>query len=196
MSVLLGIYELRNKRKIRNKPSLTIPLLQPGGDPFFYRPATGFLSDWGREALPCNGREGQINALLVPVPGEQIADLSPGETRFGGAHCCKYCIGDWKKFATHLRRRDLTIVPSGQTAILVENSNIGFCGQAGCALYLFVQTENSTFAQVLGSEGGLGTLERVSVLENVTKGHYDISVTWKDGKTRSVYQWDGSQYSN
>ena len=100
-----------------------------------------------------------------------------------------------KKFAAHLRWRKLSITPAGESAILVENDNAGFCGSSGCALYLFVQQKGLKFTQVLGSEGGLGTLERVRVLKKITNGHYDIRVTWKDAKTHSVYQWDGSQYS-
>lgn len=100
-----------------------------------------------------------------------------------------------KKFAAHLRWRELSITPSGKSAILVENDNLGFCGSGGCALYLFVQQKSMKFTQVLGSEGGLGTLERVTVLKKITNGHYDIRVTWSDAKTHSVYQWDGSQYS-
>jgi hypothetical protein len=100
-----------------------------------------------------------------------------------------------KEFAAHLRWRELSITPSGESAILVENDNFGFCGSGGCALHLFVQQKNMKFTQVLGSEGGLGTIERVTILKKLTNGHYDIRVTWSDAKTHSVYQWDGSQYS-
>ena len=99
------------------------------------------------------------------------------------------------KFAAHLRWRELAITPSGQTAMLVENNNLGFCGSGGCALYLFVQQKETKFTQVLDSNGGMGTVERVTVLKKITKGHYDIQVAWSDRKTHSVYQWDGSQYS-
>lgn len=99
------------------------------------------------------------------------------------------------KFAAHLRWLELSITPSGETAVLVENDNLGFCGTAGCALYLLVRQKDTKFTQVLGSNGGLGTLDRVRVIENITKGHYDIQVTWSDRKTRSVYQWDGARYS-
>jgi hypothetical protein len=101
-----------------------------------------------------------------------------------------------EKFAAHLRWRELSITPSGQPAILVENDNLGFCGTGGCALYLFVQQKSTSFTQVLGSKGGLGTLERVTVLKKITKGHYDIGLTWSDYKTHSVYRWDGSHYSS
>jgi hypothetical protein len=99
------------------------------------------------------------------------------------------------KFAAHLRWRELSITPSGETAVLVENDNLGFCGTASCALYLLVRQKDKKFTQVLDSNGGLGTLDRVSVMKKITKGHYDIQVAWGDRKTRSVYQWDGSQYS-
>jgi hypothetical protein len=52
-----------------------------------------------------------------------------------------------------------------------------------------------TFTQVLGADGGLGTLKRVTVSKRITNGHYDIRVIWSDGKTHSLYQWDGWHYS-
>jgi hypothetical protein len=100
-----------------------------------------------------------------------------------------------KKFAANLRWRELSITPSGQTAVLVENNNQGFCGSGGCALYLVVQKTGAKFTQVLGSHGGMGTLERVTVLKRITKGHHDIRVMWSDGKNHSIYQWDGTGYS-
>ena len=99
------------------------------------------------------------------------------------------------KFAAHLRWRELSMTPSGETAVLVENDNLGFCGSSGCALYLLVQQKDTKFTQVLASHGGMGTLERVTVLKETTRGHYDIQVMWSDRKNRSVYHWDGSQYS-
>jgi hypothetical protein len=100
-----------------------------------------------------------------------------------------------KKFVANLRWRELSITPSGESAILVENANTGYCGSGGCALYLVVPQNGTKFTQVLDSHGGMGTVERVTVLKKTTKGHYDIQVMWSDGKSRSIYQWDGSQYS-
>lgn len=97
-----------------------------------------------------------------------------------------------KKFIAGLRWHELPIAPSAETAILVENDNTGYCGSGGCPLYLFVQRTDKKFTQVLD---GLGTLERVTVLEKTTKGHFDIQVTWSDSETHSIYRWDGSQYS-
>jgi hypothetical protein len=99
-----------------------------------------------------------------------------------------------KEFGAHLRWRELSITSTGESAILVENDNLGFCGSGGCALYLFIQ-KGVTFTQVLGADGGLGTLERVTVLKRISNGHYDIRVVWSDGKTHSLYQWDGWHYS-
>jgi hypothetical protein len=111
---------------------------------------------------------------------------------------CERFLGSYKKgcgetFRANLAWRELEITPGGQVAILVENKTS--CGIAGCALYLFVQQKSGNFTQVLGAEGGLGTLKRVAVLKKITNGHYDIRVTWSDGKTSSVYQWDGWHYS-
>jgi len=112
---------------------------------------------------------------------------------------CERFLGSYKKgwgetFRANLAWRELEITPAGEAAILVENKTS--CGIAGCELYLFVQKKNTSFTQVLGPYGGLGTLKRVTVLKRITNGHYDIQVTWSDGKTHSVYQWDGSQYSD
>jgi hypothetical protein len=101
-------------------------------------------------------------------------------------------LGCRRKFIASLRWRELSITRSGETAILVENDNTGYCGSGGCPLYLFVQQTDRKFTQVLD---GLGTLERVTVLKKTTKGHFDIQVTWSDSETHSIYQWDGSQYS-
>jgi hypothetical protein len=97
------------------------------------------------------------------------------------------------EFVANLRWRELSITPSGESAILVENDNS--CGSGGCALYLFVQRKDKTFTQVLSSQGGLGTLERLEVLKTTTKGHFDLRIAWSDIEGLSVYQWDGTQYS-
>lgn len=57
------------------------------------------------------------------------------EDQFGNKHT----KGCGKKFASHLKWSEVVIAPAGETAFLVENQNQGFCGSAGCALYLFVQ---------------------------------------------------------
>jgi hypothetical protein len=151
-----------------------------------------------------------ILALFVALNCDQqtvpsAAKTLPEEVLKGLAHEAKeYCEDQFvegfrkgceTKFAGHLRWRELSITPSGETAVLVENDNLGFCGSGGCALYLLVQQNGTKFTQVLDSHGGMGTLERVTVLKKTTKGHYDIQVMWSDGKNRSIYQWDGSQYS-
>ena len=100
-----------------------------------------------------------------------------------------------KKFIANLRWRELAITPSGESAILVENDNTGYCGSGGCALYLFVHRTNKDLTQALGPQGVLGTLERVKVLDAITKGHFDIWVTWSSTDGHSVYQWNGAEYS-
>lgn len=119
---------------------------------------------------------------LAPEVKEYCRDQVPEGSRLG----CE------KKFAAHLRWRELAITPSGPSAILVENSNSGFCGLAGCELYLFIQQKDLMFTQVFGH---VGTLERVTALKNVTKGYYDLVVAWSDNKTHTTYRWDGSRYS-
>jgi hypothetical protein len=76
---------------------------------------------------------------------------------------CDQFLGDYKKgchqtFRANLSWHELVITPSGQTAILVENYNLGACGSAGCALSLFIQQPSAEFVQVLGTDGEVGTL--------------------------------------
>lgn len=141
------------------------------------------------------------NSQTVASTAENLPD---GVIKALAADAKQYCEDQFaegfrkgcrKKFEAHLRWRELSITPSGESAILVENDNTGYCGSGGCALYLFVQRKGGRFTQVLGSQGGLGTLERVTVLKTITNGHFDIRVTWSVPKGHSVYQWDGSQYS-
>ena len=127
--------------------------------------------------------------------------LSPGVLKALASDEKDYCdefLGDFKKgcsqaFRAHLLSRELVITPSGQAAILVENRKS--CGSAGCSLSLFVQQPDEKFVQVLGRAGEVGTLGSVKVLKAVTNGHYNIQKTWHDGKTQTLYLWDGFRYS-
>jgi hypothetical protein len=112
------------------------------------------------------------------------------EDQFGD----RYKKGCDKKFAGNLKWIELPITPMGQNAILIENDNLGFCGSGGCALYLFVQQPDASFAQVLGTNGDMGTLKRFAVLKTVSKGYYDVQITWTDRKTKTTYRWSGSRY--
>jgi hypothetical protein len=85
------------------------------------------------------------------LPPSVITALSPDEKAY-----CDQFLGDFKKschqtFRANLSWRELIISPSGQTAILVKNGES--CGTAGCALLLFVQQKERSFAQVLGLDG-------------------------------------------
>jgi hypothetical protein len=113
---------------------------------------------------------------------------------------CEQFLGDYRKgchqkFRSNLLWLQLEVAPSEQVAILVENHNLGACGSAGCSLYLFVQQPDARFVQVLGLDGETGTLEDIRVLKDITKGHYNIQKTWRDGKTQTLYRWDGLRYS-
>jgi hypothetical protein len=131
-------------------------------------------------------------AASTPPEGV-LKELASDEKEYCERFFDSYKKGCHETFRANLAWRDLEITPGGQVAILVENKTS--CGIAGCALYLFVQQKSGNSTQVLGAEGGLGTLKRVAVLKKITNGHYDIRVTWSDGKTSSVYQWDGWHYS-
>jgi len=128
------------------------------------------------------------------LPAAVVKALAPDEKAY-----CDQFLGDFKKgchqtFRANLSWRELTISPSGQTAILVKNGKS--CGTAGCALSLFVQEPASNFVQVLGTDGEVGTLSSIKVLKTVTKSHYDIQKTWHDLKTQTLYTWDGARYTS
>ena len=89
-------------------------------------------------------------------------------------------------FRANLLWLQLWIAPAGQTAFLVENHNIGECGSHGCTLHLFAQQTDGKFAQVLGTNGETGELADIKVLKDITKAHYNIRKTWRDGKTQTL----------
>jgi len=78
---------------------------------------------------------------------------------------------------------------------LVQNNNTGFCGTAGCALRLFIIETDGRFAQILGRDGEVGSLDQVRVLKTITHGHFDIQKGWRDDKRHTIYRWQGSGYS-
>lgn len=105
-----------------------------------------------------------------------------------------YRKGCRDKFRRNLLWRKLLISPSGEEAILVENHNMGACGSAGCSLSLFTELSSGAFAQVLGTQGDVGSVTRIRVLRSVTKRHYELQKTWADQQTRTVYKWNGTRY--
>ena len=141
--------------------------------------------------------------LSLQADSTKAHSLPPGVIKALAADEKDYCdqvLGDLKKschqaFRANLLWRELVIAPSGQTAFLVENKNAGYCGSAGCALYLFIRQPDREFVQVLAADGEVGTLATVRVLRTVTNRHYDIQKTWKDGKTKTLYRWDGEGYA-
>jgi hypothetical protein len=101
--------------------------------------------------------------------------------------------GCHRTFRANLSWHELVITPSGENGFLVENRES--CGSAGCALSLFVLQPDAKYLQVLGTDGEVGTLASVKVLKTVTKDHYNIQKIWHDGKTQTLYVWDGLRYS-
>jgi|SRR5882762_5684516 len=135
------------------------------------------------------------NTEAKPLPSGVLKALASDEAEF-----CDEFEGEFRKgceetFRTNLMWRELSIARSGRPAVLVENKNTGFCGSAGCALSLFIPAADGQFVQTLGTDGEVGTIERLAVLKTVTNGFYDIQKTWADGRTRATYRWTGSQYS-
>jgi hypothetical protein len=141
--------------------------------------------------------------LSLPADDAKLKSLPPGVLKaLAGAETdyCDQFLGDYKKgchetFRANLSWTQLKLTPSGQEGILVESMNMGECGSAGCDLFLFVLQPDGKFVQVLGLHGDTGTLERIKVLESITRSHYDIQKTWADGKTHTMYQWNGRRYS-
>ena len=135
------------------------------------------------------------NTEVNPLPEGILHALAADESEY-----CDEFEGNFKKgceetFRINLMWRELPVEPRAAPAVLVENSNRGFCGSAGCALSLFVERKNGQFAQALGTDGEVGSLDKVEVLKTITDGHYDIQKTWADGRTRTIYRWRGSRYS-
>ena len=130
----------------------------------------------------------------VEVPSGVLQALAGSQRE----HCAslanrKGCAEDFK---AHLAALEVRLSPTGKIGILVENRNVGFCGSAGCDLWLFIAVGGgSTFKQVWGKDGEVGSIKQVKALESVTNGFYDLRKVWADGKTHTDYQWTGTQYA-
>ena len=113
---------------------------------------------------------------------------------------CDQFLGELKNnckqtFRANLMWREVELSqPHERTAFLIEIHNMGACGSAGCTLYLFVQ-QDAKFVQILGIHGDVGDLDSVRVLKSATRGYYDIQKTQRNGKTATIYKWDGKRYS-
>lgn len=134
-------------------------------------------------------------AVSKSLPSGVLKALAADEAEY-----CDQFISDFKNdceqtFRANLLWRELPLAPLGRTAILVENRNMGFCGSAGCALRLFIEQPDAQFAQTLGKDGEVGTLERIEVLKTIANGHYNLQKTWADGMTHTIYRWNGERYS-
>jgi hypothetical protein len=110
----------------------------------------------------------RCNCLSLQAGGARSKSLPPGIIKTLASYEKEYCdqfLGDFKKschqtFRANLLWHELEVAPQGRTAFLVENHNMGFCGSAGCSLYLFAQQTDAKFVQVLGKGGDVGTLDR------------------------------------
>jgi hypothetical protein len=145
------------------------------------------MSAHGRDSKPKNLPLGVFDAL------------AKYEAAYDADHCAQY-LRERKKqchqtYRNNFKWQEIVITPSGQTAILVESDNMGFCGSAGCSLYLLIEKPDGNFVQVLGADGDTGTLGQIKVLKDATRGYYNVQKTWRDGKNRTLYLWDGLGYS-
>jgi len=136
------------------------------------------------------------NTEVKPLPSGVLKALAADEAEYCDGFEDEFKKGCEETFRINLMWRELPVAPKGLAAILVENSNTGFCGTAGCALSLFIEQPDAQFAQILGSGpiGEVGDLDAVRVLRTITSGHYDIQKTWADGQTHTIYRWRGSRY--
>ena len=72
-----------------------------------------------------------------------------------------------KKFAAHLRWRELSITPSAESAILVENDNLGFCGVGGlCTISLRTEEKHEVHSSARGGRRSRHAQESHSLEEN------------------------------
>ena len=136
-----------------------------------------------------------VSAKSKNLPPGIINALAGDGKDFCEQSLADYNISCHQIFQANLLWRELEVAPNGQSAFLVENHNLGSCGSAGCSLYLFVHQPDAKFVHVLGKNGDVGELSRVTILKTVSAGHYDIQKKWRDGKTRTIYRWDGERYS-
>jgi hypothetical protein len=127
------------------------------------------------------------------LPAGILKALTADEREYCDRFLGSYRTGCHDTFRAKLAWRELKITPNGQVAILIENKTS--CGSAGCWLGLFLQGANGKFAQALGTDGEVGILKKVVVLKELTNGHFNIEKTWKDGETKTIYRWNGTQYS-
>ncbi|HKM91470.1 MAG TPA: transglycosylase domain-containing protein [Candidatus Acidoferrales bacterium] len=134
------------------------------------------------------------NTEVKPLPSGVLKALAADEAEYCDELGDEFKKGCEETFRINLMWRELPVAPVGPAAILVQNSNMGFCGTAGCALSLFIEQPDAQFAQVLGSGGDVGDLDEVRALKTITNGHYDIQKTWADGQTHTIYRWRGSRY--
>jgi len=84
------------------------------------------------------------------------------------AEYCDQFLGDYQKgcgaaFGSNLLWSWLVIAPSGQKGILVEIGNIGYCGSAGCSIFIFAQRPNGEYIQVFGKHGSVAALARIKI---------------------------------
>jgi hypothetical protein len=142
---------------------------------------------------------GVCTSLPLPPSGEQLKNLPTGVLTALHTDEEEYCRQFLKKdchriFRANLPWRELVISPTDQTAILVENHNMGFCGSLGCSLYLFLSQKDGKYIQVLGTQGETGALSSIKLLETVTNGHRDLQKTWRDDEMQTIYKWNGMRY--
>jgi hypothetical protein len=136
------------------------------------------------------------NTEANPLPVGVLKALSADEAEYCDEFEADFRKGCAETFRTNLRWREFPVTPQSYTAILVENRSIGFCGSAGCALCLFVAATDGQFVQVFGTNGEVGSIDRVAVLKTVTNGFYDIQKTWSDKTTHENFRWTGTKYSS
>ena len=129
------------------------------------------------------------------LPRTLLKALDGHEADFCDQYLGSFRNGCRQKFRSNLLWHHLVLTPAGDNSIVLENRNIGACGSAGCAIYVFLRQPTGAYLQVLGTQGEVGALERIGVLPTLTKGHYDIQKTWADGETKSVYRWNGLRYT-
>ncbi|HEY4838082.1 MAG TPA: hypothetical protein VIH72_05720 [Candidatus Acidoferrales bacterium] len=135
----------------------------------------------------------QHDSKSKALPSGVLAALARDEKDYCDQFSGSFRNGCQRTFRESLSWREVVITPSGRKAVLVENGKV--CGSGGCTVYLFVEQPDAKFLQVLGTQGEVGEPDNVSILASVVKGYFNIQKTWRDGKTQTLYVWNGKRYA-
>jgi hypothetical protein len=146
-----------------------------------------------------------MSCFCIPVRGNsaESGTLPPGVVKALAKYEKEYCeefLGEFRKgchqkFRANLLWQPLVITQSGQTAFLVENRNSGFGGVRSISLCPTVEGEIRSNPRNIRGHGNRDPRKHRS-FECGHERPLQHSKTWRDGKTCTLYLWDGARYSS